>query len=528
MYNEQLLLFTREIKRVSQGGMDGIIHFYRLYRTYQREQPIQYGGFTMTRTSRLYLTAGLMLLLNVLSFRNSHAAPSGNDILSAMKKATDYMMNTVSYRGGFVWQYSEDLSQQWGEVPARRTQIWVQGATNGVGELLLDAYDATGDTAYLDYAKRTANALIWGQHPAGGWHYFIDFDMTGIRTWYDEIGSKCWGWEEYNHYYGNCTFDDDTTASSIRFLMRLYMTTLDPVYRVPLLKGLDFVLRAQYPNGAWPQRYPLKYEYVKQGRVDYTSFYTYNDGVMKNNIMLLIEAWEKLGNEEYYMAAVRGMDFYIISQGAPPQAGWGDQHYHDLRPAHARTYEPAAVHSRQTMFNIRELQTFYKITGDRRYITPIPSAISWLERSIINTDTSKNYTHHRYYEPVTNKPIYIYREGTSIENGRHFESFKPSEPGGDQNIDIDGMKKEYERVRSLSPDEAQAEYDRIKNTVEKRSRVETDNIEALLSSLNSNGAWITNLIIRNYINPRLPVTIIRGINTRVFISNMKTLVSTQK
>ena len=48
-----------------------------------------------------------------------------------------------------------------------------------------------------------------------------------------------------------------------------------------------------------PQRYPLMYEYVKQGRADYTSFYTYNDGVMKNNIMLLLEAWEKLGNEEY-------------------------------------------------------------------------------------------------------------------------------------------------------------------------------------------------------------------------------------
>ena len=39
----------------------------------------------------------------------SYAAPKGNDVLAAMKKATDFMMNTVSYRSGFIRQYySED------------------------------------------------------------------------------------------------------------------------------------------------------------------------------------------------------------------------------------------------------------------------------------------------------------------------------------------------------------------------------------------------------------------------------------
>jgi len=453
------------------------------------------------------------------------AEPEKKDVFAVMKKTTEFMMNTVSYRGGFVWQYSEDLSQQWGEVPARRTQIWVQGATNGVGEMLLDAYEVTGDTDYLEYAERTAHAIIWGQHPAGGWHYFIDFDMPGIRRWYDEVGSKCWGWEEYNHYYGNSTFDDDATASSIRFLLRLYMTTLDPAYREPLLKGLDFVLESQYPCGAWPQRYPLKYEYVKQGKADYTSFYTYNDGVMINNIMLLLDAWEKLGNEEYRKAAVRGMDFYIVSQGAPPQAGWGEQHYHDMRPAHARTYEPAAFHTRQTVNNIRDLETFYKITGDHRYLKPIPAAIDWLKDSIINSDPAKGYTHHRYYEPGTNKPIYIYREGTNIENGRHYESYEPTEPGGDQNIDITSLRNEYKRVSTLSPDEAQAEYRNSKKSGRKRSRAKPDEVEKLLSSLDKRGGWVTNQNIRNYDDPRRPGKNIRGINTRDYINNMKILLS---
>ena len=85
----------------------------------------------------------------------SYAAPNEKNALYTMKKATDFMMKTVSYRGGFVWKYKEDLTEQWGEVPARRTQIWVQGATNGVGEMLIDAYRVTWDPDYLEYAKKS-------------------------------------------------------------------------------------------------------------------------------------------------------------------------------------------------------------------------------------------------------------------------------------------------------------------------------------------------------------------------------------
>ena len=114
----------------------------------------------MKRINHISITTGLALSIVFLNSQITQAATSENEILAAMKNAADYMMNTVSYRGGFVWQYSEDLLQQWGEVPARRTQIWIQGATNGVGEQLLDIYDATGDAAYLKYAKKTADAII--------------------------------------------------------------------------------------------------------------------------------------------------------------------------------------------------------------------------------------------------------------------------------------------------------------------------------------------------------------------------------
>ena len=99
----------------------------------------------------------------------SNSQPARQEILEAMKRASDFMMNQVSYRGGFVWHYSADLSQRWGELPSRQSQIWVQPpGTPTVGAMFLDAYKATGDAAYLRYAERVASALIWGQHASGG------------------------------------------------------------------------------------------------------------------------------------------------------------------------------------------------------------------------------------------------------------------------------------------------------------------------------------------------------------------------
>ena len=136
----------------------------------------------MKRLFRLSVLMVLVLLVSIITATFSFAQPKEKEVLQAMKKATDFMMNTVSNRGGFVWRYTSDLSEQWGETPARKSMIWVQDpGTVGVGMMLLDTYKTTGDPEYLEYSQKAANALIWGQHPSGGWHYFIDFDMTGVR-----------------------------------------------------------------------------------------------------------------------------------------------------------------------------------------------------------------------------------------------------------------------------------------------------------------------------------------------------------
>jgi len=136
-------------------------------------------------------------------------------VLASLKKAARFLMETVSNRGGFLWVYTSDLSDQWGEIPARKSQVWVQSpGTASMGQLMLKAYSATGDPDYLRMAEKIAGVLVYGQRPEGGWHYFIDFDPQGIPEFYEKTASQCWGWEEYYHYDDNSTFDDDVHAGA--------------------------------------------------------------------------------------------------------------------------------------------------------------------------------------------------------------------------------------------------------------------------------------------------------------------------
>ena len=54
-------------------------------------------------------------------------------------------------------------------------------------------------------------------------------------------------------------------------LLRLYLEKRDPRYKPALDKAIQFVLDSQYPDGFWPQRFPLQHEFSHHGLPDYTS-----------------------------------------------------------------------------------------------------------------------------------------------------------------------------------------------------------------------------------------------------------------
>lgn len=117
------------------------------------------------------------LALFVLPALLSAQAPSKEDVLRAMRKAADFYRHKVSTNGGYHFYYTADLSYGRSESAEGPTQVEVQReATPIVALAYLDAYEATGDRTYLDYARDAANALVKGQLCSGGWDYLIEFD----------------------------------------------------------------------------------------------------------------------------------------------------------------------------------------------------------------------------------------------------------------------------------------------------------------------------------------------------------------
>ena len=385
-----------------------------------------------------------------------------DDAKKAMLDATKYMVEQVSVNGGYVGTYLPDLSRRWGELEFYKTKIQVQSdGVVSMGNIFLDAYAATGDEYYYQAAEKAAKALIWGQLPCGGWNYIIDFaGDRSLKNWYNTIGKNAWGFEEFNHYYGNATFDDVTTSDAAKFLLRIYLQKLDISYKPALDKAIAFVLESQYPLGGWPQRYPLKYDYPHHFKDDYTSFYTFNDDVIWGNIDFLIQCYVTLGEERLLDPIKRGMNFYLITQQGNPQGGWGLQYDMDLKPAHARSYEPPALVPSATYEHCMLLLRFYEYTGDRRFLARIPDAIEWLENSRLpqNETGGGRYTHPVFIEAGTNKALYAHRSGTGVIDGRYWYDYKDEKPllhyGAKTNVPVEKLKEEYKRIASLSPQEA--------------------------------------------------------------------------
>ena len=129
---------------------------------------------------------------------------------TALVKAVTYLGTHVATNGGYLWWYSPDLTERAGEGKASETQIWVQPpGTPSVGFAYLRAYEKTKDLRYLEAAKETADALIWGQLKCGGWDYKIDFDPKSSKRWYYRHDTEAGvdGTEKRNRG----TFDDNTT-----------------------------------------------------------------------------------------------------------------------------------------------------------------------------------------------------------------------------------------------------------------------------------------------------------------------------
>ncbi|WNH10437.1 hypothetical protein [Thalassobellus suaedae] len=257
------------------------------------------------------------------------------------------------------------------------------------------------------------------------------------------------------------------------------------------------------------QRYPLMYNYSKNGFPDYSSFYTFNDDVIWENINLLIQCYLVLGEQRFLDPIHKGMNFYKISQDSC--GAWGQQLNMKMETASARTYEPAAYLPGATSENAFLLMKFYELTGDKTFLEGVPKAISWLEKVALPTDKVEGHrTHPTFVDVKTNKAIYVHRKGSNVKYGKYYidEDDKNllSHYYGKGGVPLEKLKEEYNKMSQLSAEEvskdsplkpAQFKYEGTPQKYYNLNRfsfqfnVDEAKVKEIVSALDDQNRWLT-------------------------------------
>jgi hypothetical protein len=429
---------------------------------------------------------------------------------SALRKGVEFFRTEAAVNGTYLWQYSQDLSKREGEGKATKTQGWVQPpGTPAVGLALLEAFQATGDPYYLEAARETAHGLIRGQLNSGGWTYLIEFDPAARKRFtYREGGAAA------RNARNVTTLDDGTTQTALRFLKRFDQAAKgqDKTVREALEYTIDCLLKAQYPNGAWPQGYhefpePEKYKIKKAaypsawprewpGAGEYWLRYTLNDGAL----MSMIEVMLDMGDARCKAAAERAGDFLVMAQMPEPQPAWAQQYDFEMHPAWARKFEPPSVSGGESQGALRALLLLYRETGERKYLEPIPQALEYLRRSRLPDGKLA-----RFYELRTNKPLYF----TKDYELTYDDSDPPQHYAFKVPDDTEQIRREYERLKT----------DRKPASPKPPGNLDPQ-AKRIIAAQDARGRWVESGRLRHH-GPNDPETNV--IRTATFIRNVETL-----
>ncbi|HTQ39004.1 MAG TPA: pectate lyase [Pirellulales bacterium] len=273
-----------------------------------------------------------------------------------------------------------------------------------------------------DDAKKIAANILTYQADLGGWPKNIDTTAkpyTGDREKLDP------------------TFDNSATTDELRYLAHMYQATHDEQYRAAILKGIDYILKAQYPNGGWPQFYP------PHNHTPYQRYITFNDDAMVRLMEFLREVYS---NELFdfvdadrrqaaHTAFNKGIDCILKCQIKVDGklTVWCAQHDEvDFSPRPARSYELVSLSGSESVGIVRLLMSLDHPSPE--VVQAVDGAVSWFEQAkitgirverrpdakspkgtnkVVVEDPNAPPIWARFYEIGTNRPIFSDRDGVA-------------------------------------------------------------------------------------------------------------------
>lgn len=278
-------------------------------------------------------------------------------------------------------------------------------------------------------AKQLADVILSYQTPSGGWSKHTGYNkgprQPGMQwTSQNEPGQK-------PHYVA--TFDNRATTEEMYFLAQVWFATKREDCKTGFLKGLNFILAAQYPNGGWPQVYPLEGGYHDD--------ITFNDGAMTRILELLhaIKTGEpyyafvdELLRQKVSAAWDAGIRCVLKTQitVAGKQTVWCAQYDPlTLQPAAARAMEPVTLSGLESADILAILMTIRNPSPE--IVASIESGLAWLQaakvtglartkrdgKTVYDPDpTSTQIYWARFYNLTNGQPVFPGRDGVLYDS----------------------------------------------------------------------------------------------------------------
>ncbi len=288
----------------------------------------------------------------------------------------------------------------------------VSGSTYSKGARL----GATAAFYASEEARSAADHIVAWQRPTGGWTKGGDY-TRGPGTG-----------EHIELPWGAGTFDNDSTTTELRFLALVISSggsdARAATWRESFLRGVDYVLAAQYPNGGFPQIYPLA--------GGYHDAVTLNDDAMVHIIDFLRDVASQQREFAFVpaqeataarAAADRGIACLLATQLRTPSGRlliWAQQYDAlTLQPCVARNFEPVAACSSESAGVVSFLMSIEKPSP--AVVRAVEAAMGWFEatalRDVIWDRAAAKGTGlveragapllwARYYDLETGKPVF--------------------------------------------------------------------------------------------------------------------------